>query len=101
MTAPSVSLPSSSPKAVPRPGPVVGSAVTVYGAPDDSTEPPGLSTLISSNRHQPEQVPVTVTYWPDTDDIGSVIVPAVSAASAPPATGCERSGEQPRGPAGG
>src|ERR1700761_9263118 len=100
MTAPSVSLWASSPKGVPPPGPLVGSGVTVYGSPVDSTEPLGLSTLISSNRHQPEQVPVTVTYWPDTDDIGSVIVPAVSAASAPPATGCELSVAWPEVPTG-
>ena len=85
---------------MPLPGPLVGSGVTVYGSPVDSTEPPGLSTLISSNRHQPEQVPVTVTYWPDTDDIGSVIVPAVSTASAPAGTGCELRRAWPEVPAG-
>jgi hypothetical protein len=66
----------------------------------DSTEPLGLSTLISSSRHQPEQVPVTVTYCPDTDDIGRVIVPAVSSASEPPVTSCEARDAWPEVPAG-
>src|ERR1700761_2424542 len=100
MTAPSVSLWASSPKGVPPPGPLVGSGVTVYGSPVDSTEPAGLSTLISSNRHQPEQVPLTVTYCPDTEYIGSAIEPVVSAPSEPPVTVCEASVAAPEVPAG-
>src|SRR6202012_787382 len=64
------------------------------------TVPAGLSTSISSNRHQPEQVPVIVTYCPDTEYIGSVIVPALSALSAPAVTGWDASVAGPDVPAG-
>ena len=40
--------------------------------------PVGLRICISSNRHQPVQVPLIVTYWPVTEYIGIVMVPAVS-----------------------
>src|ERR1700761_4002533 len=64
------------------------------------TVPAGLSTSISSNRHQPEQFPVIVTYCPDTEYIGIVIVPDVSALSAPPVTAWEVSAAGPDVPAG-
>src|SRR5579871_4752859 len=64
------------------------------------TVPAGLTTSISSNRHQPEQVPVIVTYCPVTEYIGIVIVPDVSALSAPPVTAPEVSVACPDRPAG-
>src|ERR1700750_3150188 len=85
---------------MPPPGRSCGGGVTVWGGPADSTEPSGPSTVTSSNRHQPEQVPVTVTYWPETAAIGSVMVPAVSPAPPPPVTGCELNVAWPEVPAG-